>query len=506
MECNQVRDEIRYYALTQNKTCTREETMESIVPDACPDIARILDTCGTCRLMRRELTDTGVLLSGTIRMTALYIPEGEQGVCRLESEIPFQHLHECQQPDSGSRLLARVWVSAAETRAVNPRKVLFRVDMTEQFRILSPQTLTICTGVDVPEEYGVQQKLTRAQTAVTVETAEKAFTLNDEFSLNTGRREGCTLLRVLPGVQCSDARRIGGKLVIKGVLTANLLLCSEEGQLFSLDAELPFSQMLDAPENEGEPDVQIDLQVMDLQCGELSADGRSLPATAQVFACAVYEQTLPLTVLGDLFSTKYPTQLQWENLPILRSTTQTERLTLREQIEITDQLQAVCGCHTEFGAVSVLREGEQVRLCVNALVSVLYQTEGGSLNCVQHPCSVETRISDGSTDTLLTDCELRQIEVLLSASGMELRGSLELCLHLMHNESLKAVHSAELTPENPIEASGQPSVVLFRPDGGETVWDIAKRYHTTCQDILSANDLTEEQTVEGQMLLVPHNR
>ena len=66
MELKLTRTDTNYYALVQDNVCGREETLEMIVPDACPDIAQVVDTCGYCCLTRREITDSGALLAGAV--------------------------------------------------------------------------------------------------------------------------------------------------------------------------------------------------------------------------------------------------------------------------------------------------------------------------------------------------------------------------------------------------------------------------------------------------------
>ena len=70
-------------------TLTQEETAETIVPDYCPDIARIIDTEGKVYLHSRELRDGKAEVSGTIRVTVLYTPDGESGVRTLDFALPF---------------------------------------------------------------------------------------------------------------------------------------------------------------------------------------------------------------------------------------------------------------------------------------------------------------------------------------------------------------------------------------------------------------------------------
>ena len=69
---------------------TQEETLESIVPDACPDISRIVSAVGKVFLKDKEPGEGSMRLSGTAKVTVLYIPEGEGAPRSLEVAIPFQ--------------------------------------------------------------------------------------------------------------------------------------------------------------------------------------------------------------------------------------------------------------------------------------------------------------------------------------------------------------------------------------------------------------------------------
>lgn len=69
-------------------TLTQEETAETIVPDYCPDIARIIETEGKVCLHSRELRDGKADLSGTIRVTVLYTPEERAASVRWNLPCP----------------------------------------------------------------------------------------------------------------------------------------------------------------------------------------------------------------------------------------------------------------------------------------------------------------------------------------------------------------------------------------------------------------------------------
>ena len=67
MELELERTELNGCGTILDTTVCREETLEAIVPDACPDILRICDVEGTVCLAGKEAQEGRVELSGTVR-------------------------------------------------------------------------------------------------------------------------------------------------------------------------------------------------------------------------------------------------------------------------------------------------------------------------------------------------------------------------------------------------------------------------------------------------------
>ena len=59
----------------------------------------------------------------------------------------------------------------------------------------------------------------------------------------------------------------------------------------------------------------------------------------------------------------------------------------------------------------------------------------------------------------------------------------------------------------PIEHEQDCSLTIYYADAGETLWEIAKRYHTAMQSVLEANSQLELSPQAGvskrEMLLIP---
>ena len=59
---------------------TQEESMETAIPEYCPDIARIVDTVGQLRLREKHPAGQQLTMGGSVVLTVLYTSEESAGL------------------------------------------------------------------------------------------------------------------------------------------------------------------------------------------------------------------------------------------------------------------------------------------------------------------------------------------------------------------------------------------------------------------------------------------
>ena len=106
---------------------TQEESMETAIPEYCPDIARIVDTVGQLRLREKHPAGQQLTMGGSVVLTVLYTSEESAGLRSLSMEVPFS----CQVEDKRLAGCDAVCVTGrlllAEAKAVTARKLYLRV-------------------------------------------------------------------------------------------------------------------------------------------------------------------------------------------------------------------------------------------------------------------------------------------------------------------------------------------------------------------------------------------
>ena len=108
----------------------------------------------------------------------------------------------------------------------------------------------------------------------------------------------------------------------------------------------------------------------------------------------------------------------------------------------------------------------------------------------------------------LCSCRCQQMGDLFvtpAAGGLEARFSLDFAYQIFSKKSISSL--SELYPVEAAEEEGErPSLILRMLEQGEALWDVAKAYGTTINDIISVNELSDESAAAGKLLLIPRRR
>ena len=265
---------------------TREQSTETIVPDYCPDIARIVEGSGCLFVRSREIADGRVSVSGSLRMTLLYIADGSGGLKSFSYTLPVEETLDGRLREGCTEASVSGCVSALEVRALNPRKIMTRAAVELTVTPYCAAQLTACGDVTQRAENGIETLCETQEVSIIKALRSKDFVFSDDLVLSSSKEPAAELLRESASVRTTECRLIGGKIILKGVVCVEVLYLSESGTICSAAAELPFSQIVEGVEDADEntsAEAMLCLTGAELRIGggELLAIGFSGRAVGQ---------------------------------------------------------------------------------------------------------------------------------------------------------------------------------------------------------------------------------
>ena len=493
------------YEIVLDTTVFREETLETIVPDAYPDILRLIDTQGKVVLKSKEATDGRVTLTGTARLTVLYQPDGGTGPCRLEVSIPFSVTAEDRRLTSACVVTVVPRVSSADTRTINPRKVLTRVEVAVCIKAFCAGTTVLCTGVHSEEDSAEEWKQVHRPYCVTA-VQEKQVTFEDNLSIPAGRPAAEELISNRVELTCYESKLIGNKLIFKGDAVVKLLYRPIGGGLDAADFTLPFSQIAEVVGVGEEGNCVVDVCLHGAEFS-LGGDGRTVSVSLSMLAQAVVREEREIELLADMYSTRY--SVKAERAPytyFVRCNAGIGRQTVRQLIETGIAVQSVVDSYCLVGQMAQKREGNQLNLTADLILTAVCVTEDGACCAMSRRLEVSCPVEIPEEQRCSFECRCGEMIATPTADGVEVRFPVDFpyfCIQEGQGMVVREVHAAEEGEES---ADTKPSIVLRVLQSGECLWDIAKRYGTTVGDLMNANEIETGQPAVGTLLLIPRKR
>lgn len=509
MEARLDRKPISFYKNLFNTSMTHEETMEMIVPDAMPDILRIVDTDGTVILRSKEAETGKATVGGAIIATVLYMPEGEDSVKKLELKIPFTSACESVAIDKGTRLMACASLSSIDSRSLNPRKILVRADVLTQLSGYTPARVELCTA---PEDSSVDIEVLEEKREINIvsDVREKTFVVSDEFSLPSSKPQVGEILKSEVMITTDDTKTVGTKLIMKGTVGASILYNTKGGDgPYPAEFSAPFSQIAEIEAAEA-PEFNVAIMPTGVYFDLVDNGNGGTMVTMELHAVAqitVMENQI-IEYISDLYSTVYETTHEAENYSIdAVEKTSVMREMLRATIDTPAQPTSIVSVRAFAGKVNLMETQAGCGLETTVTLSILYVAEDGRLLTQTEQIKAQSNWEGSCEDVKhVASAVCNDIFAAPAPNGIDIRMNVDFTVTVNRAQTIEMVNSIGYEEENKKDLSSYPSVTVKRAMPNENLWKLAKRYNSTQMLIAEANGLEDPALENGQLLIIPKKR
>lgn len=472
-------------------------SMESVVPDINDDIGRLYSVQPSVLLKSKDVTARGAAVTGELAVALLYINELENAVFDLHFTQSFSLDFDLPDPDPDTQTQIRLFVSNAEARALNPRKVSVTVEVGGELSTYAEEESRIAVCLPRSDGEQIYTKEERVQSALINAVCEKTFVVNEQFPFTAGMCAPDRLLAQKVDFRLADRQLIGSKILLKGNVCVSVCYMTVDTALpVSAEFSAPFSQLIEIGQEQMDVcSIRIEptslyFDLIDTISGEKAID-TEIHAVVQLVSR--YRQEIDY--LSDAYAARCPVSLAFESWSILTADAP-ERFLLEsdEQFELPEDCEEIQSVIKTLGPC-VLGQGKaECSLCFD----ILYRCSGGTLSSTK-------RLVQLSSECPVKEAVLRETRLLGGYERCEGNQLIEhVCVELIYERSkeqqISCAVGMTLDEERPYDASRLPTVTAVRVDR-ESVWDLAKRYHSSCAEIEALNET--DGPIRGKMLLIP---
>ena len=491
----------------------REYSKEFIMPDYVPDIRKVISAS-----IRTELSETGrnedrIGWECTLTFTAMLLCEDScvhsvvlQGT--VDGEI------RCLAPEDS---WIEVTLENAGMRATDPRKLTGRGRVCVRVCGHTPVNVGLqVEGGDAASEANIEKKSKPLEYVSVCRATARDMRASADIELDGDEKEindiiCCEIRPAITQVIPSD-----GRIELKGEAAVDLIYTDADGDCRSHSARVPISGTVDtACDYSGAVAFartdEIKAVVQNNSYGEKKIVELDFSWNADVYGVVPEE----CEAVVDLYSTSDETLSHGTTVRLDRCVCAfTERVQAGGECSAEDlslsRATEIAAAHPEVAVENVgYADDGSVTVGGTVTVALICRTDDKADGCVtgemRFPFSFSRKVQTAGrgdpefrADACVQSCRVR-------LSGANLSADTELSLAVIAWEPFSEEIITEVSVTGPADPSRAP-VTLYYNDGGESLWDISKKYRVPADDVLAGNGMTEDELKNKRVLVIPPRR
>jgi|GEM_PF-528781 len=513
MEINLIRERMVYSKRILGETRRAEESGDMIVPDALPDILQIISADADLTVRAKDLSGGRAVVSGSAAVTVIYVPDDAVGLRRVSLDLPFSVAVENEEISVNSPLVTRLALDRVSASAINPRKLSASVAIRAEIAVYNKVDVSLPTDVIAYDDAELELLTSTTELILETDVLEKMFVVADEYLLPSAGE----ILRTSVTLTGDETKVVGSKLIIKGAAQVSVLFSAGEGgtELSTSTFVTEFSQIIELESADGDSDFELipllagSSIALDPLCG---VDGRRLVAELHIVAQAVARKRCKLNFLSDAYALRYALSAEHEPLELVHSPgTRLASSVLRGTLAAPD-FAHVISISAHAGAAEAAVEGTNMQIRYHLHVEALYAATDDTVRSASGDFPLETSLADTDAGSIfnIRVCEIAAADIVADGDsrGIEFRTAVDIRAEELQIAAYSPISAITIDEDTPVSTAALPSLVISRVTASSaTLWELAKRHHSTRELILQANGFDDETVAKGaEVLIIPKKR
>lgn len=480
-------------------------TGDVVISDVMPDVEEIVLADAKARVGDVSCKNGKLNVSGVVEFSALYKPEEGSELKNVCQEFEFLQSFDVKA-DEETDFNSKAYVEHISFAQVNSRKISVKVMICvtawgNKEKVYSP--ILEMAGDDI------ESRSKKYSMYIPVSEAVTDITVSDILTLPEEKADMKEILKTDARAVITETKIMNGKVMI----CANLNLCTvysasdEKGTVTGVVHSIPFTEIAEAPGADEQSTVNVLIDIKKISSsgkGDLNGDTRIISVDAELDAVVRVSKTVTETFVDDCYFLKGKTNLCREEMEFFEYiTSENGRITERQTIEPDDGkgISEIISCTGK----SILKEVKCIdkkAVITGTLVSFLiYRDEEGCVKSAVAESDISWEKMIGSDAYIEADMWIEDISAEISDKKPQILANIGLFMKALKSHRVEIL--TDCSPENESEMMKFPSLVVYFAKDGDTVWNVAKKYRTKCEKIMSANGLEKEAIEQGRRILIP---
>lgn len=500
-----VKERVKASSRILEKSIKSSSETNVIVPDRNPDILKILHVDATCSIVKKILANGRLSFEGKIFADVIYLPESESaGIKTLPVVFEFNDILDC--PDISEDVYANLSceIEQLDINLINSRKITLRAVVITDVRLTADKELEYISEL---KSNNVAYKCEDINLYRILANDECEFLIKEQIDIP--RSEASEILKCDVSVADKEVRLAGNKVIVKGSVCVTVLYSNCDGGIENIDSRFPFTEVFEVGDICDTDTIEAECTVVEKKCypGN-SAEGKCQVVNVELMIRVgiTARRDESICCVSDCYCFGCETECNTNEV-------ETERIvslpgnvkSIREVITIDSrmpQISTVYNVVAKPQIISTEKNGDIVTANGKLEVSILYLSDNGENPICCHKAEIPIVHTFEATTPgeieITAECE--HISYNLASGGdVEIRAAVDVGV-----SNRICTKNKMITEVSEGEKNGKNEIVMFFAQGGESLWDVAKKYRADPAVVAELNRIDEGTLIEkGTRLIIP---
>lgn len=478
---------------------------DMIVPDSKPDVLSTTYTNGVVCLYKKEVQDGRVRVDGSINTYIMYLPDGvEEGVRGLNTVLDFSENIEVQSCKGDMEANVSTLLKSMECKVINGRKIGIKATLEIVVKVFQKQDVEVVS--DISETEDIQMLKENVLLNSLVGTGETKIYAKDTIQIDSIDLLA-EILKVDINLVDKDVKVSYNKILAKAEAEINMLYLTEDNRIGQVNYKIPTVGFMDMPNVSEENICDVFYEIKNLIIKPNPQEEHSIYVEMEIEAsCQVYEEK-NILLIQDLYSpTKEISMQKKQVMTISNKKIRKDEKQIREKVNVKD----ISGMSLIYADIttSILKEekiNSKILYDCELNIKFIFRKENMQIIIKETKLSFDyvlDQLENGESLNTILELEVKNKNFIIQESGdIQVNIDLNVNTNMYRNANMSLIDSIEEIGEREEQ---DYSFVIYIVKKGDTLWNIAKKFGSTVDDIARMNGIEDTNVIlPNQKLYIP---
>ena len=488
----------------------KEETFlvqnDEIVPDIKPDVLNIISSNGTICIYKKEIQDGKIKFDGCIYIYTMYVADDETGSIKsITSTLDFSKTIDMDGIKENMQLKSQAEIKSIDCKILNGRKISLQATVKIKVLVYSNENVEIVQDIEsitdlqkLNKTYNMNSLLGSGSTKV---YAKDTIQINTEDNLSE-------IVKVKVNIINREEKVSYNKVLAKSDAEVKIVYITEDGRINSVTSKIPVMGFIDIPNVVEENICDITYELKNILIKPNNVDDHSIYVEMEIgIDCFVYESK-SIDIIEDLYSPTVSLTYNQNNVRMMQNRREIEHIcNIRKQENVSDIGKGrICDVDVRPSIINSQISDGRISYEGEIELIVLYLPIDG--NRIESKTIIEPfsfNIVDdnvNSNNQMNTNIDITtQDFIVMPDESIDVKIDLVFKIEITEMKNINIISDVD---EDSNLNKERCSIVIYYTKPGDTLWNIAKRFGSTVDDIARINDISDPDVlVPNEQLFIP---